>query len=117
MLPPHHNHQWGVQRGPGWWGLNRDAVRDRDIRSSVWQLCPRWINTYYWPDRTIPVGRSEQPYGRGRHIFEYFPLLPGGPPGILSDEKLLSLVGFSAQIFNNSLDTRYRISRADFRKE
>jgi len=31
-------------------------------------------------------------------------------------EKLLSSVGFSAQIFNNSLDTRYRISRADFRK-
>ena len=79
-----HCVQWGVQRGPGRLGAQPWGSEGQRYRSTLMAAMPRWINTYWirihWPDRTIPVRRSEQPFGRGRHIFEYFPLVSGSPP-------------------------------------
>ena len=111
-----HCVQWGVQRGPGWLGAQPGCSEEQRYRITWITSMLRWINTYwiriYWPDRTeyigltgqflsegrsnpleggrhiIPVRRLEQPFERGRHIFEYFPLVPGSPRDIIGWEAI-----------------------------
>ena len=113
-----HCVQWGVQRGLGRLGAQPGCSEEQRYRSTWMAAVPRWINTYwiriYWPDRTIPVRRSEQPGGGDRHIFEYFPLVPGSPPRYNRMRNYFYWVRFLHRCL---IKIGYRKSGVDFRQE
>ena len=113
-----HCVQWGVQRGPGRLGAQPWGSEGQRYWSTLMAAMPRWINTYWirihWPDRTIPVRRSEQPFGRGRHIFEYFPLVSGSPPRYYRIRSYFHWVRFLHRCL---IKIGYRKSGVDFRQD